>query len=184
MIKYFFIGLVLVFANILCMFAQTTPLTQTEEQQKMQTLMQLLSQDGLKGNEDFVRTQSKDLSYQSKLVLYTTYRENPTTPFLLNFFISLGIGSFVQHDTTSGFIILGGEVAGCALAAAEPYAGGIVVGAAVIYGWVAPFIYSKKSNDRLKNSLQIASSSDMRLQPYVASGSADSDIDIGLTLSF
>ncbi|MCR5699517.1 MAG: P13 family porin [Treponemataceae bacterium] len=91
----------------------------------------------------------------------SVYAEDPLIPFLLNFFLGWGIGSFVQGDTTGGVTAILGDVlsegvvvAGYLLIVSGSLSEvgiGLAVGGALslmafrIYECVRPFTYSNKN---------------------------------------
>ena len=105
----------------------------------------------------------------NQILLYETQKVDALGPFLLNFFLPFGIGSFVQGDYTSGLLVAGGQVAGGAILLVsmnslanrrigDPLPAGLYVGAAIssaatIYGWIAPFPYAQKANAKLQRDL-------------------------------
>jgi hypothetical protein len=110
---------------------------------------------------------------------YEIQKADPWGPFALNLLLGLGIGSFVQGDTTGGLLVAGGEVIGLGLFIAgyaaniqaigetsigEPtpnpgggmiIAGAALLGAARIAGLVFPFTYANSFNEKLRRDLGI-----------------------------
>ena len=106
---------------------------------------------------------------------YAIRKVDPWGPFALNLLLGLGIGSFVQGDTTGGLLVAGGEVVGVGLLIAgysssieaiqeggdqNAGSGMIVVGAALlvaarIAGLVFPFTYAESLNKELRRDLGI-----------------------------
>jgi hypothetical protein len=65
-------------------------------------------------NQSKIEELSKDLSSTEKLTLYSQYKKDQWVPFLINFLVGCGVGSFVEGDTTGGVIALGSDLAGIA----------------------------------------------------------------------
>ena len=119
--------------------------------------------------------ESSDRAY----LKYEMQKADPWGPFALNLLLGLGIGSFVQGDTTGGLLVAGGEVIGLGLLIAgysaniqaieetafgeptpNPGAGMIIAGAALlgaarIAGLVFPFTYANSFNEKLRQDLGI-----------------------------
>ena len=101
---------------------------------------------------------------------YEVQKMDPWGPFALNLLLGLGIGSFVQGDTTGGLLVAGGEVLGVGLMVAgyssavnDPGSGGtiVLVGAGLlvaarIAGLVFPFTYANSFNEKLRGDLGIS----------------------------
>ena len=116
---------------------------------------------------------------------YEALKKDPWGPAALNFFLGFGIGSFVQGETTTGLILVGGNVIGIglvvvgavsAVAAAEDLgvevedleaedlegaailtlAGVGILVASGIYGAIAPFIHANSFNEKLRRDLGIS----------------------------
>ena len=110
---------------------------------------------------------------------YEQQRKDPWGPFVLNFLLGLGIGSFVQGDITGGLIVAGGELLGLGLiitwasAAAEDVVyddggyrlesttssnGTLILGASIlaaarVAALVVPFTYANSFNEKLRGEL-------------------------------
>ena len=108
---------------------------------------------------------------------YEALKKDPWGPAALNFFLGFGIGSFVQGETTTGLILVGGSVVGVglvivgAVTAADAVKSGDVSGgsggvmmiagygllvASQIYGAIAPFIHANSFNEKLRRDLGIS----------------------------
>lgn len=75
----------------------------------------LLLKSGLKKNQGQILSYSASLNDTDKMMLYSSHEKDTTLPFVLNLVVGLGIGSYVQGDTTGGTIALVGDV--CSVAA-------------------------------------------------------------------
>ena len=94
---------------------------------------------------------------------YEIEKVDPWGPFVLNLLLGLGIGSFVQGDTTGGLLVAGGEVVGIGLViagAGNPEGGSALaiggvalLGAARIAGLIFPFTYANSFNENLRRDL-------------------------------
>lgn len=117
-----------------------------------------------------------NLSPQQRYMLFESHKQSATMPFVLNFIVGAGIGSFVQGDTKGGTIgliadlaslgmILTGYAQGYSAALEGDYSGTegsvmVTVGGALslasrIYQLVRPFTYAKEHNRKLANSLEV-----------------------------
>lgn len=72
----------------------------------------VLLKNGLFKNENEISSLAANLSSSEKEFLYVENKKTTALPFCLNFFVGYGIGSFVQGDTTTGVISLGGNLLG------------------------------------------------------------------------
>jgi hypothetical protein len=57
-------------------------------------------------NQSTIQSLSQRLTSTEKMALYTEYKKDPWVPFLINFLVGAGIGSFIEGDTTGGAIAL------------------------------------------------------------------------------
>lgn len=103
--KLFFILLLLVF------FVPTMAFSASDSYFEIDSLID----SGLSKNKDLISSMAADLSQVELSTLYYTNKKSAGVPFALNFFLGLGIGSFVQGDTGSGLIALCGELGSVAL---------------------------------------------------------------------
>lgn len=133
----------------------------------------LMINSDLSANYDSISKESAKLSDFEKMSLYSMHEDSPTVPFLVNFLVGAGIGSFIQGDMKGGYtglitdvVALGLYTVGYAqvLTAAldnEISEGGsmlVLVGAGLMLGskisqCIRPFTYSKEYNRRLNSSL-------------------------------
>lgn len=124
-------------------------------------------------NQSKIQELSKDLSSTEKLRLYSQYKKDQWVPFLINFLVGYGVGSFVEGDTTGGVIALGSDLGGlaCVLVGAVSSAnalssdpnttsglgvmlfGSILVLGSRIFEIIRPFTYTARYNSTLKQSL-------------------------------
>ena len=120
-----------------------------------------------------VLSQEEGESSDRAYLQYEIRKSDPWGPFALNLLLGLGIGSFVQGDTTGGLLVAGGEVIGLGLLIAGYSAslqaietsgsggGGMVIagaallGAARIAGLIFPFTYANSFNEKLRQDLGI-----------------------------
>ncbi|MBB6213592.1 P13 family porin (plasmid) [Borreliella californiensis] len=126
--------------------------------------MQILAQDKLEKGVDDIATVMK----------YESEKATVLAPLLLNIFLSLGIGSFVQGDYIGGGALLGSQILGGILiitgkliTATKDEAtemtgltltgiGSLTVLASYITGIIIPFKFANKHNANLKKRLGIA----------------------------
>ncbi len=128
------------------------------------TIQTLASEDKIgKGVGDIATT----LKYESE-------KTTVLTPFLLNFFLSLGIGSFVQGDYIGGSAVLGTQVlggifiltgwvtSGTATGPTQVITGATIVGigsiaitVSYITGLIIPFTFANRYNADLRKRLGI-----------------------------
>ncbi len=123
---------------------------------------------------------------------YEMQKVDPWGPFALNLLLGLGIGSFVQGDTTGGLLVAGGEVVGAGLLIAwlsNPESGNalliggvVLLSAARIAGLVIPFTYANGFNEKLRKDLGIAISDVSLIVPGV-NGEADDGYGVNVTFT-
>ncbi len=75
----------------------------------------LLINDDLNRNYNQIAAYSGNLTDTDRMVLYSSYEQSPTVPFVINLLVGLGIGSYVQGDSAGGTTGLIGEL--CSYAA-------------------------------------------------------------------
>ena len=73
-----------------------------------------LIDDGLYRNFGAITAESFDLNAEQKYRLYAQHESDPMLPFLVNFLVGFGIGSFVQSDLSGGFLGAGLDLGGIA----------------------------------------------------------------------
>ena len=152
--------------------------------------------DDLFANEARIKMASTNLNQAQKLMLYGEYKKDQWVPFLLNFVVGAGIGSFIQGDKTGGTIALVGDLAGISAVVigatsyanavySDPYTtkglglttfGYIALLGMRIFELVRPFTFTARYNSTLKGALNYFDS--MSLAPTIENGIA------GLTLSY
>jgi hypothetical protein len=152
--------------------------------------------DGLFKNEARIKDASFNLDATEKLMLYGEFKKDPWVPFIINFLIGAGIGSFVEGDTTGGVIGLTGDVIGLGsiLMGVSTYASALSSNpyttsglGMVTFGYIAligtrvfeiirPFTFSSRYNSTLKGALNYYDG--LSLAPIFESGVA------GITLSY
>ncbi|HUW45474.1 MAG TPA: P13 family porin [Dehalococcoidia bacterium] len=79
------------------------------------TSIAILIEDGLVSNSAEISRLAAKLSDAQRFLLIHEYKKDPTLPFIANFFLGCGIGSFIQDDRTGGIIALLGDISGAAL---------------------------------------------------------------------
>ncbi|UPA14086.1 P13 family porin [Borrelia turicatae] len=111
----------------------------------------------------------------NKLLLYEIHKQSTLVPFLLNFFVGFGTGSFVQGDLTGGLLILGFDMLGFGLISGGMYSlsqhrsmntptvalslislGGITLFVTRIVEIIIPFTYASSYNRNLREKLGIS----------------------------
>ncbi len=108
------------------------------------------------------------LSSMQRMMIIESNKKSTTMPFVLNLFIGLGIGSYIQGDTKGGTIALVGELASVALlfagyGQADDYdseagmgmiaIGAIGLAATRIYELIRPFSFASEYNKKLSNAM-------------------------------
>lgn len=81
-----------------------------ETENHVQNISHMLGNRGLKKNFNDIYTEAGFLSFGEKQQLYSSFEDKPLAPFLLNWLIGFGIGSFVQKDYLSGGICAAAEI--------------------------------------------------------------------------
>ncbi len=124
-------------------------------------------------NQSNIQNLSQRLTPTEKMALYTEYKKDPWVPFLVNFLVGAGVGSFIEGDTTGGVIALTGDLVGLGsvLIGVSAYAsevywdpyttkgvglttfGYIVMIGSRIFEIIRPFTYTARYNSTLKQSL-------------------------------
>ncbi len=116
-----------------------------------------------------VKNLSDKLTLEEKIMIKNRYGSNAVVPFLLNFFIGFGSGSYLQGDIAFaipqtvldivgwGLLIKG--IVGEFLDGAGIYGiiGACLYGASKIMSIVTPWVYSSKVNNKLETALGIKS---------------------------
>ena len=81
-----------------------------ETENHVQNISHMLGNRGLKKNFNDIYTEAGFLSFDEKQQLYSSFEDKPLDPFLLNWLIGFGIGSFVQKDYLSGGLCLAADI--------------------------------------------------------------------------
>ena len=81
-----------------------------ETENHVQNISHMLGNRGLKKNFNDIYTEAGFLSFWEKQQLYSSFEDKPLAPFLLNWLIGFGIGSFVQKDYLSGGLCLAADI--------------------------------------------------------------------------
>ena len=122
----------------------------------------MLIEEDLEKNRLIIQNNSSVLSSTEKMMIYDKYeKDSATVPFLCNFLLGVGIGSFIQGDTKGGLIGLSGELLGLSIylsGSLSGSAGAASLGALLllgtrIYELVQPFNYRKNYNSQLRDAL-------------------------------
>lgn len=74
----------------------------------------ILDDEGLYGQENLIRSELMFLSLDDREDLYNNFRKSIFMPSILNMIPFCGIGSFVQGDTTTGWVTVIGQTASMA----------------------------------------------------------------------
>ncbi len=123
--------------------------------------VKMLIDDGLENNLPFIKDMAKDLSESDRLYLYQSEKKDAGLPFALNLILGLGIGSYVQGDTSGGTTALVGELGSLMIAytGANTMNGGLLYGGTIaflgfrIYELIRPFSYKNQYNRSLSSAL-------------------------------
>lgn len=123
-----------------------------------------------------ISQQVGSLSAEQKFMLYESHKKSAALPFVVNFFVGAGIGSFVQGDTKGGTVGLVLDLLALSLfyngmlesynmyyddvyyeGRVEMYvmAAGALFLSSKIYQWVRPFKFAKEENRKLARSLEV-----------------------------
>ncbi len=115
--------------------------------------------------------QSPALSFMASQTYYDNHKKEPVLPFILNFILGFGIGSFVEGDDLGGWIMLGTQLGGVGLMlggglGSTRHGGGMNTGEIVmmvsgavitvvsrIWGWIRPFTYADRHNKALQKDI-------------------------------
>ena len=80
-------------------------------EQHAENITNILKASGLKKSFEQIRTESAYLSFDQKEQIFSLYKSDPLAPFLLNWLIGFGVGSFIQKDYLSGGLCLTADIA-------------------------------------------------------------------------
>ncbi len=106
---------VLIALSSVQIFAQESQNLQNAREANIFFKVNTLVKTDLFKNENEISLLAVNLTSSEKEFLYIENKKSPTVPFLLNFFLGWGIGSFVQGDIKSGIISLSGNLLGSAI---------------------------------------------------------------------
>ena len=129
--------------------------------------------DDLFKNQAAIKSASASLSQTQKMALYGEYKKDQWVPFLINFVVGAGIGSFIEGDKTGGIIALVGDLSGvgavaigavsyASAVASNPYTtsglgimtvGYLIIAGSRIFEIIRPFTFTANYNSSLKSSL-------------------------------
>ncbi len=147
-------------------------------------------------NQSKIQGLSQNLTSTEKMALYSEYKKDQWVPFLVNFIVGAGIGSFIEGDTTGGAIALAGDLIGIGTVVtglssyasavySNPYTseglglmsfGYIVLFGSRIFEIIRPFTWTARYNSTLTQSLNYLPG--ISFAPSFENGVA------GLTLSY
>lgn len=171
--------------------------TQTEasrEQILAELKLEYLIREDFRRFEQQIQSEALSLPVESRYRLYLGQRlENTYPASFLNAFPGIGVGSFSMGDSNGGWALLGGELAGAALAilgaaisggsasSASLFTGWgtLVIAGFRIYGIFRPLEYAGEYNTRLQRALD--------LRPSLSASSAPALLDAaepGLRMSW
>lgn len=121
-----------------------------------------------------LKNQAAGMTAGEKMMFYESNKKSNILPFVLNFCLGAGVGSFVQGDTKGGVTGLIGDLAGCllvgvgtgimqqnAMAGELPgtletlliYGGCAVLTGFRIYECIRPFTFAKSYNNKLHEAI-------------------------------
>jgi hypothetical protein len=144
-------------------FAAETSDAQNDQQKTMEKIIVInhLITDGLEKNKAAIMVASQDLTLAEKYMVIDSNKKSAGVPFVCNWLLGFGIGSFIQHDTTVATGILGGELAGWALYfngvsnlnTSTMTTGLLIYGGFQIFALIRPWVYTDRYNTTLKSAL-------------------------------
>lgn len=190
--------LLIVLSICLCCFT-----IHAEEPSPINQITQILNTNTPMDDADYqmISLFSPELSDSEKMIVFSANKESPWGPFILNFILGAGIGSFVQGNTSAGWIELGLGAAGLILYISgvsdlldsDPAenstdgAGKMMIGAlslltARVYGIISPFTYAKSANDSLTDALY-GSTTTLVLLPAIGGEGIALDMSITIPLN-
>jgi hypothetical protein len=157
------LAVLLLFAVSLPMFAQS---------ESISSIAGMIKNDLFK-NQDRIKEASSSLKQTDKMILYNECKKDQWVPFLVNFVVGAGIGSFIEGDKTGGTIALVGDLVGMGAVAfgaaaysseiySNPYTtkglGTMTLGYVALIGTrifeiIRPFTYTARYNSTLKGTL-------------------------------
>ena len=133
-------------------------------------LVQTLINQDLYDNYNAIQAKADNLNSVQKQFIYEDKSKSGTLPFILNFLVGFGIGSWVQGHTVGGLIGSIGGLGGAILLVYSSSSDLQTVGAVTLIGtWltdcILPWTYSHSYNKKLKSALGMSSLTDIRLVP-------------------
>lgn len=124
-----------------------------------------------------ISQQVSNLSIEQKFMLYESHKKSATLPFVINFFVGAGIGSYVQGDTKGGTVGLVLDLLAMSFVSngfllaynrslndggnydtspeISVLAGSALLLASKIYQGIRPFKFVKEENRKLARSLDV-----------------------------
>jgi hypothetical protein len=187
--KLFYV-ILLAFVLSIPVYSQTTDEKKPSEQSFMEVQM-LINQD-LDDNYQLINQKSQDLTQVQRMFIYDDKKVSGGLPFVLNFFLCFGIGSWVQGHTAGGLIGTIGNLTGLILIASDDSGGSstATIGSVIFLStWIVdcilPWTYSSSYNRKLKSALGINAVSSIDLAPTL-NMAQDGTIypGIGLSVAF
>lgn len=144
-----------------------------------------LIKDDLFKNAASIENESSQLTESEKLILYSDFKKDNILPFVLNFLVGIGLGSFIQGDSTGGWIAVAGDMAGIGLLAvgyvgalnsvygSSGYSSGItmigiseiILAGTRIFECIRPFTFASRYNTTLKKSIKYYDRPSLSLVP-------------------
>ena len=167
-------------SNEIILADSTAPSKTTEaETSKNQFEIIPLLKNEFPEKKDLVFSLSKNFSDDERDYLFNRYRKTTLQPFLLNWLVGFGVGSFYQGDTKGGKIALYGELGSLggglvifglgAIVDIIGRNGGSLVGGVIgacaaivgflvfkVYEMIRPFTYARLYNSELSESLRLS----------------------------
>lgn len=136
-----------------------SPTTLNQNYAQLSSMLNRIKLKDLEFQQFMLIQYSSSLSFYEKSSLFEQHKKNGLGTSALNFLLGLGIGSFIQGDTTTGMISMIAEVVGLSmLLTATTYEtvqlGTIIIGAARLYEVIAPYGYANRYNQTLRSTLQ------------------------------
>ncbi|MFA5103890.1 MAG: P13 family porin [Candidatus Margulisiibacteriota bacterium] len=123
---------------------------------------------GLDTNFYQIKVKSGSLSQSDRMTLYSIKKKDVLIPFALNWFVGLGLGSYVQGDIYGGTTTLIGESISLAILVSQPKATGsawfanetaAIAGVSLIgfkiFELVRPFVYTDDYNKKLMDAMNL-----------------------------
>ncbi len=146
--RFIFIPFCMIMAAALQLSAEESAVSEVE----------LLIERGVEDNFSLISSKAAELSSNERMFLYERHKKEATVPFLLNFLLGCGIGSYIEGDTTGGTVGLVGELGSLAIVLVGYNSGIGYIGIATllatrIYEIVRPFTFASNYNKELNLAL-------------------------------